>query len=497
MTHEVWANLEVAAIAELLHDRTGLVFPANRQGVAEAGMRRAMKRVGISDFDQYQKVVRAGGAALDDLVAELTIGETYFFREPKQLEFVRNTVLPKITRLKAPSRDQPLRVWSAGCASGEEPYTLAIILKEEGLADRSRVIGTEISRPRLATARAGTYGKWSLRGVPEDVVKKYFVLRDRKYVLDAAIRRAVEFRYLNLAEDVYPAGSTAIWGMDLILCRNVLIYFDMETIQKVAERLIDSLSENGWLILGASDPLIQHMVPCETVLTGAGAAYRRPSRRSGKVTHVAHIDVDWLPVSGAAARGRTETSKVSPPEPRAPRTPELVSAIDEGTTQSAALIAASYAAHDYERTIELARAELSVLDASVWALLIRALANTGRLDEAQAACLTSLDTYGTSVELIYLHSLLLNEAGHPADAVIVAKRALYLDRTMIVAYLALGGALTRLERSDDARRAFENALELLAEMPPETTVPYSDGETAFRLAEIARAQSDFLVGTAA
>ena len=151
------------------------------------------------------------------------------------------------------------------------------------------------------------------------------------------------------------------------------------------------------------------------------------------------------------------------------------------------------------RMVGLARRELANggNDVALWALLIRALANTGRLEEAGVTCAAALDRHRTSAELLYLHSLLLAEASRPADAAAAARRALYLDRNMIVAYLALGAALTRLGDAEGARRAFSNADDLLTRMPPDAIVPASDGESAFRLAQIARAQRSLLAGAVA
>ena len=127
------------------------------------------------------------------------------------------------------------------------------MLKEESVP--STVVATDISRARLAAARRGEYREWSFRGVPREIIARYFTQSgDGRYVLSGAVRRGVEFRYLNLASDLYPAMSAGVWGMDVIYCRNVLIYFDKTTIRHVAKALLDSLSEAGWLLLGATDP---------------------------------------------------------------------------------------------------------------------------------------------------------------------------------------------------------------------------------------------------
>jgi chemotaxis protein methyltransferase CheR len=532
MTTQLWSEAGMAGVIELVRRRTGLVFPPNRQGSAEAGIRRAMTRLGVTDPERYVCLLREGGAVLDDLVAEVTVGETYFFREPAQLSFIRNEVLPEL--VQAPGGERAIRVWSAGCASGEEPYSLAIILRELGLGERARILGTEISRPRLAAARHGRYRAWSLRGVPDEVVGKYF---DRQgggphMVLDPVIRRSVEFRYLNLAEDQYPASSTGIWGMDLILCRNVLIYFDAETIKRVAQRLMASLSDRGWLFLGASDPMLAELIPCEVVTTGAGLAYRRReagggirdsgfgkkgeagSRVSGvrgrEAGEVAGRRVETSTRAGLSSGPAPVTSPASATPPAPVTSPEIVAppAIvaesvsgpvrpegpAERVSAERAHVIRAYSERGFAHAAELARELLAQEpdDVVMWVLLVRSLANSGRLEEAGVACASALDRYRDSAELLYLHALLLAEAGRAAEAADAARRALYLDRRMVVAYLALGAALTRLGDPVRARRAFSNALDLLGEMQPGEVVPASDGESAFRLAQIARAQCSLL-----
>jgi chemotaxis protein methyltransferase CheR len=477
MIEPSWSSPALADVARVVRDRTGLVFPDSRRDIAEGTIRRAMARVGLSDLGRYSHLLEEEGAALDDLVAELTVGETYFFRESAQLEHIRDTIIPDILRRRGDRHT--IRVWSAGCASGEEPYSLGILLHRMGLADHARILGTEISRPRLATARQGRYGRWSMRGVPQDVVSRWFTQRDNRYLLDPAIRRMVDFRYLNLASDSYPASSTGVWGMDLILCRNVLIYFDAEAVAGVAQRLLSSLADGGWLVLGASDPMLADVVRCEVVMTGAGLAYRR---------------------RGAAGSADTPAELVRAPlPPPLSALPVMEREHEPAGTRARAEMIAAYAARDYGRAAELARAVLREApdDTVAWVVTVRSLANSGKLEEGGAACRQGLQRHPGSAELGYLHSLLLAEHGRAAEAAAAARRALYLDRSLVVAHIALGSALSRLGDMVGARRAFANAEELLERMPPREVVPASDGESAFRLREIVRAQGALLRGDAA
>jgi chemotaxis protein methyltransferase CheR len=272
--------------------------------------------------------------------------------------------------------------------------------------------------------------------------------------------------------------------MDLIVCRNVLIYFDAETIARVARRLIDSLSEDGWLLLGASDPMLADLAPSDVVMTSAGLAYRRAT--AARVV---------LPVTAAP-----------PAEPLALPVTELpppLSAQDmeqsERVADDAEAAVRCYATRDYARAVEHAERVVrrDGSEPTPWIVLVRAHANRGDLAAAGRACATALERHAGAAELHYLLAVLLGEAERVADAAAAARRALYLDRSLVVAHLALGGALGRLGDTDGARRALRNAERLLAAMPPDTVVPASDGEPAGRLVEMARVQMRLLGEAAA
>ena len=425
----------------------------------------------------------------------------------------------------------PIRMWSAGCAAGEEAYSLAILGAQLGLGERATVLGTDISRVRLAAARRASYTKWALRGLEEDEVERYFTAVGKRWTLKPEYTDRVDFRYLNLAEDLYPSLTAGIWGFDVILCRNVLIYFDRETIARVAERLIASLSEDGWLLLGASDPAIGEFVDCDVVLTPAGLVYRRasqsgePGRSVGAwaSTRFASADRDWAGVPGPTptvdpdagdididvdaaesfdvpAADAAQAQPAEPPaeEPAAPvgEAPAGVPS-DEVLDDRADAVRAAYAGRDYARAAALAGVQLQEHDtADLRILHVRALANQGELAAAGRASAAALERHRDSAELLYLHALLLVEAGQWRDAAASARRALYLDRTLVVAHLTLALALKRTGDLEGARRALQNAASLLADAPADRIVPASDGERVGRLRTNVDAQLRLIEGAA-
>ncbi len=416
---------------------------------------------------------------LDELVGEVTVGETYFFREPQQLAVIRDEVLPTLLASRPPK--QPVLCWSAGCATGEEPYTLALLLAELGSLSTAQVLGTDLSRAALAWAHRARYRRWSFRGVPPDMLASRFQPAGDHYTVAPEIRQAVRFGYLNLAEDTWPSFASGVWAMDLILCRNVLIYLDRDTIVRIAGRLIDSLSSDGWLFLGSSDPVLSDLVRCDVEMTAAGLAYRRPGANPRRTIGTA------LGIA-AVAEPPQEFPCVAPP---------LAGLVTETRVSDQDSIAATrYAGADYDQAARAA-VDLTFQDGArpePWIALVRSLSNQGRLEEAGRASAAGVDRHPDSAELHYLQALLLGQAGYHEPAATAARRALYLDRTMVVAHVAHGMALNRLDDARGARRALNNAAQLLAAMPAEAIVPASDGESAGRLGEMIRAQLRLLDG---
>jgi len=479
-TDRVWSTPLHERVVQLVRSRTGLTVSPEMRTTVEARIQEAMAARSVKDLSEYVSALSSGRDALDDLIDRLTIGETYFFREPAQLEYIRTKVLPELERSAA---GHPIRVWSAGCSSGEEAYSLAILLRESGWEGRAAVLGTDISKPCLALARRGRFSEWSLRAVPGDIVRRYFRRVGKEYRLGRNVREAVTFRRLNLVGGEYPAAGVA--GMDLILCRNVLIYLSGEAVATVAQRLLDALAPGGWLFLGASDPPLAELTECEVVVTGAGVAYRR---RSG--------------AEGGSSRGRRTVGAVWSEEaaPVAAALPVAATPVlrterePDPTVQQEFAVESLFAARDYAGAAELAlRAIGAGADAPrLWEVRIRALAKLGSLEQAERACGSAIDRHRTSAELMCLQAVVLAAAGRSDEAIGAARRALYLDRTLAMAHLVLGNALLQAGDPSGARRSLETAETLLQTLAPDALVPASDGEPAARLVGLVRRQLDLV-----
>lgn len=246
-------------LGEFIAQATGLDFPPERRVDLQRGVTAAARELGSQDpaaFAERLLSATATEAQLQVLVDHLTIGETYFFRDKNTFDTLANRILPELVRLRR-GRDQRLRFWSVGCCTGEEPYSLAMLLHQTvpDLSDwQVTLLATDINARFLRKAAAATYGQWSFRDAPAQLRERYFRRsREGLYVLRPEIRRLVTFRHLNLAGEGYPSAVTGTDAMDVILCRNVLMYFTPEQARKVVRNLRRALVAGGWLIVSPSE----------------------------------------------------------------------------------------------------------------------------------------------------------------------------------------------------------------------------------------------------
>jgi chemotaxis protein methyltransferase CheR len=469
------ADQQLARLLDWVTSQTGLSFRGQRESATDI-LRRAIKRSCDIDADGLRRRLAADRAAFDDLIGELTIGETYFFRDRGQFELIANDFFQHVDRIR-PAHHQ-IRIWSAGCASGEEAWSLAVLLAESGLSHRGRVLGTDISRPSLRRAQLGQYKEWSLRGDAMKRMRPWANADDGVYTIVPQLRPLVSFEYLNLAEDTYPSFATNTIGMDLILCRNVLIYFNQETITRVAQRLFRSLRPGGWLIAGASDPPLHRYAPFEVSSTAIGSLYVRPD--SGPLPAVtSRGDCEpsdrRLPSSPAVRPQVQGDGDVDRPPPSRQEHYEVVAKqVDQGIE--------ALRLGNYDRVLDLTEGRID--DDRLCALRVRALANLD-VEQAEAFCRRALTEHRLSTELNYLYTVLLTELSRYQEAAAAAKRLVFLDHELAVGHMALGTTLHRLGNLDGARRAFRTAQRICQSQPTHALVPLADGEQAGRLAESA------------
>ncbi|WP_375462779.1 CheR family methyltransferase [uncultured Methylobacterium sp.] len=457
--------------------RTGHQYYADKDDLLFDRLRRRFKACNVADAAAY-------GARLDDgegewaaLEAEITIGETFFFRYAEQFAALRETILPGLIAGRAPERS--LRVWSAGCSTGAEPYSVAILLHQllgPALPEwRIGIVGTDISIAALATARDAAYGRWALRTLPTEERLRYFLrtpaspgaAREGGYALRPEFRRMVRFERQNLMSLLDGTAPDGFRDFDLILCRNVLIYFGTDTVAAIVHALGRRLRPGGWLLIGHAEPSPVFSGWLDAVNLPGTVAYRRlpdalampplairlPVRAALPIAAVEPVPPAGPPAYGPAPVGRSAAT-VQRPDP-------LPAPAD----------APPAAARDVRHSI-------------------RALADAGDTGAAWRMLREALAAWPTDAPLRLYEGLLAQGFGREAEAERAFRAALYLDRGFVMAHYHLGLLLGGIGRPAEARRALDNAVALSEALSPDARLPEGDGAGAGEIARSAAAARD-------
>lgn len=426
--------------------------------VIERVRARTRMRIASSGRDQVLRVARTRAEArgvplatwVDDLdrldawpelelvVRELAVGETYLFRGPV-FEVLRREVLPELVRRKRRDGSRTLRVASAGCATGEEVYSLAACIAEATADDPgflAGVLGVDLNPAFLARAEDGRYRRWSLRGVEPAAIEPWFEADGDEWVVRPALRSMVRFQLVDLVRDPVPSTALGLAGMDLILCQNVLIYLERDARERAVDALARCLAPGGVLFFGPSD------------LVGNDVPHTAPQRWGDVVGHRrGELPAAWRAPEPTPAAAAPAAGVATSPDPTEP--PPAAS---------------------YQRAV--------------------ALADAGDVPAALAELEALLVVHHDRADAHTLQGLLLTDSGRPEAALEAFRRALYLDPA---ALLALGGAIAaarKLGRDDLVRRHALRLQAVRATHPGDAPVEGWDGMTVGRLLQLARGHGE-------
>ncbi|MBI2986298.1 MAG: tetratricopeptide repeat protein [Deltaproteobacteria bacterium] len=492
------SETQLAQLSEFVAERMGFYFPRERWPDLERGMRSVARAF---DFEDTESCIRwlvsspVTQNQIETLASHLTVGETYFFRERQSFQILKERVLPELIRQRR-GMDQRLRIWSAGCCTGEEPYSIAILLREilPDLKDwRNTILATDINPHFLKKAAEGIYGEWSFRGVPPGTKDRHFAKKhgDRFEILPE-IRRMVTFSYLNLAEDAYPSLLNNTNAMDVIFCRNVLMYFAPERAKQVIRKFHLSLVEGGWLVVSPSEASQILYSQFVTVNFPDVILYKKDSYKAS-----AGVPYGLEEKPGPSLQPAFAFSFASPPDPEPviaePQAEFVVTDAQEPDVVETESVpyAETLGLYEQGRYQEAAQMLSALLtedpgNAKAMALLARVHANQGNLTEATRWCEKALAADKLNPAYHVLHATILQELGSTQEAVRALQRALYLDQNLVLAHFALGNIARQQGKFKEATRHFENARILLGAYAQEEILPESEGMTAGRLREIMR-----------
>lgn len=454
-------------VSEFFARSTGLHFPAERRPDLQRGLTAAAAEFGFPDGASCADWLLSTPLTrpqLHALVSHLTVGETYFFREPKAFDALRERILPQLLGGRR-GREQRLRLWSAACSTGEEAYSLAILVQQLLPDWRDwdvTILATDINERSLQKAVAGVYGAWSFRESSTEFKERYFTRgSDGRFTVDPDIRECVQFAHLNLAQEGFsPTLNTG--AMDIIFCRNVLIYFTAEHVRKLVENLRRSLVDEGWLVVSPSECSQALFSQFVAVNFPGSILYRKGNPEEALPSNWAPRELDAESAATAfAALQSSITALASVPAP------EICSAAAK--VPSAAQEQAPQAETEASQT---------------YSLQARALANQGLHADALVWCERWIAADKIDAAAHYVHATVLQEMGQRETARRSLRRAVYLQPDFALAHFVLGNFARADARPAEAHRHFANALHVLRDCPPDALLPESDGLTAGRLMEI-------------
>ena len=475
------------SFARLIAEHTGLALrDLDRTGLGEKLSIRT-KALKLLPENYYRLLAASTPESAQEwqkLVALFTNNETYFFRDKEQFHLLRNFIIPELIRQKQATRN--IRICSAGCSSGEEPYSLAMLLKEL-IPDVKHwnliILGIDIDEEALEKAKRAIYSPWSFRGVDSSVKDRYFRPINNQYHLVPEIKQLVNFQTVNLVKDSFPQANSELKNIDLFICRNVFIYFGSATIALILEKIYRTLNPLGYFLTGHTELHGQNLRQFEKKIFTESLIYQRPEnnivdpaptilpndfrssiKRTSTPTNTSRFN------SAATARKsqnllnsrseKTTISKSSPPE---------VQENGENCLKKAKLLCQQ---KQYELAIKQAKKLLDSEPKHIQGnyIIAEIYANIGKYEEAVHYCYQALEQDSCFVFPYYLLAQIAEEQGNSEEAKRILKKIIYLDPNSPLPYFDLSQIYQREGDKHRMIKMQQAALDLLKPLPSEMKI---------------------------
>lgn len=451
---------------------TGLSFSNEKQIDLEYGLQNVAHEYGVTDLQNFAEFLLSRPLSTEikhSLQRNLTIGETYFFRENPIIDKFKNILLQIAPEKRKTAKT--LRIWSSGCSSGEEPYSLAITIAET-LPDFASwditLIGTDINTSALEKAETGIYRNWSFRGVDQRIINKYFTETiDNGFAVKDSIKNMVDFIHLNLFEDPYPSPLTKTYSLDFIFCRNVIMYFDDTGRKKVLNGFYNSLTNKGYLFLSLTELAHQSDRRFVTRKEGSVVYYQKDISVQSFPNQVKRPASDFL------ARSDTARSSISEPLPVSPSLKNTKEESGIGYSLSVS-IRGLYESEKFDEAAALtgklipqllSKTRLLSNEVESAILIIKVLSHAGKTNEALQFTYDILPIEKTTAELHYLQGTLLREKNNLQLAEQSFCNCLFLQPDYTAALFALANVQRQLGKNQESLRTFNNLLSVLSKIP--------------------------------
>lgn len=477
---------EFRRFRDLLHRQSGIYLEESKLDSLRISLVTRATRLGYKNLTEYYSALERDEHEFNELLNLVTINETSFFRFPQQFDALRERVLPEIMAAK-PATNRVLRCWSAGCSTGEEPYSVAMTLIDMGLQGsgwKPQVLGTDVSTKALAHAKAGVYGKRAMMNVPADVVRRHYDPSPKgDYRINDRVRSLVDFGYHNLIKEPYPLSLMGNW--DVIFCRNVTIYFRLESTRRVVSNFYDSLNEGGYLFVGHSETLTSINEDFEAIETGGVFLYRKPrSRRLFTFGQSPSPGAAAPAPRSVAARSRTgravDAAEVPAVLPREPAE-DLASSPAELLEIARARLREGQPAEVTALVARILKADSNNAEAHLLSAYVHA--DSGEYDEALAACHRALAINPLLPVARYILGIIYQRQGDQVHAISELKKTIYIDADFALAHLNLANIYKAQRKWQAAAKEYENALKALKKSPEGDWTEFSGGFQADLLAK--------------
>ncbi|RJP86129.1 MAG: chemotaxis protein CheR [Desulfobacteraceae bacterium] len=458
---------------DLISRHTGLRMRKENLDALRKSILGRMKSLKIDEAERYYHLLAGVGtgrpAEWQELIKVITTGESYFFRDQEQSSLLRNRILPDLIKKNKDRRS--LRIWSAGCSSGEEPYSMAILLSQILPYIENwdiLILGTDINQEAIRKAKQGKYRHWSFRTTHPDVKNRYFKKHHDEWLIDETIQNRVTFQIHNLKQDHFPDPHSGIREIDLIICRNVFIYFNPEDISDVLKKFTDTLNEGGYLLTGHGELHAQDLGKLRTLPFPESLIYQKISEIKFQISDIAPAKI-----------GLSRAVKSPAPQKKQPKKPDIPSSQllkkDSKSHTNGLGIEELFLNGRYAEAASSAECLLtdSPDDFAAHYLAAQAYANSGDYSNAALHCKRAIEIDVVAERPYFLMAHISEIIGDKDQAKILLKKATYLNPEFIAAYIELG---TLYDMEGDTVRGVKlrtAAVELLKGLPPETIIePY-------------------------
>jgi len=457
--------------SELIRRHTGL-YLYDKEKLLRTVQARAASG-GFAGKDAYYRYLLKGGdeKEWEQLMIQLTCGESHFFRDKGQLQLLRDRIIPELVEKHKDNKS--LKIWCAGCSTGEEPYTVAILITEllqQHQDWRIVLIGSDINAASLHHAQQAIYRDWALRGTGDEHMRNHFHQHSHGWKLDKRIRRMVTFCQVDLMGDTFPRASSGLFDMDLIICRNVFIYYGQDAIDTMMQKFAATLGHGGYLLTGHAEVANPEKSGLKLRSFPESTIFQSVPAENRAMPETAKLHRRTLQMKEQQKSATLKRQTLSKPVPVVRRIPTSEPAITLSEIEKI------FITGDYRKVAELLIAYLKLHPADLYATILQARcrANMGDADGAAQLCKNMIRKNPLCADAYYILAQLAQEHNHISEARALLHKAVYLLPGFLPAQMDLATLYQHEAELHQALRHWQVALRLVNELPEHSLIRHME-----------------------